>query len=93
MIVVETCGLVNQLKVDKVVEKFGMKDAKSVATPVDPSAKLVKAEDGEETVDQGMYQSAVGSLLYLSTGTRPDITFAVSNVAKFCSSLIGLLLN
>ena len=71
--------------VDKVVEKFGMKDAKSVATPVDPSAKLVKAEDGEEKVDQGMYQSAVGSLLYLSTGTRPDITFAVSNVAKFCS--------
>ena len=37
-----------------------MKDAKSVATPVDPSAKLVKAEDGEEKVDQGMYQSAVG---------------------------------
>ena len=71
--------------VDKVVEKFGMKDAKSVATPIDPCAKLVKAEDGEEKVDQGMYHSAVGSLLYLSTGTRPDITFAVSNVATFCS--------
>ena len=32
-----------------------------------------------------MYQSAVGSLQYLSTMTRPDISFAVSNVAKFCS--------
>ena len=31
------------------------------------------------------YESAVGSLLYLSTRTRPDITFAVSNVAKFCT--------
>ena len=69
---------------DKVLEKFGMKDAKSVSTPVDLSMKLVKSE-GEEKVDQGMYQSAVGSLLYLSTGTRPDITFAVSKVAKFCS--------
>ena len=28
---------------------------------------------------------AVGSLQYLSTMTRPDITFAVANVAKYCS--------
>ena len=56
-----------------------------MATPTDPSTKLMKAKDGEDKVDQGMYQSVVGSLLYLSTGTRPDITFAMSNVAKFCS--------
>ena len=30
-------------------------------------AKLVKAENGEEPVDQSVYQSAVGSLLYLSS--------------------------
>ena len=36
-------------------------------------------------MDQRLYQSAVGSLLYLSCWTRPDITFAVSNVACFCS--------
>ena len=70
---------------EKVVEKFGMKEAKSVPTPVDTSTKLMKAESGEEEVDATGYQSAVGSLLYLSAGTRPDITFAVCNVAKFCS--------
>ena len=32
------------------------------------------------------YQSAVGSLLHVSGWTRPDIAFAVSNVARFCSS-------
>ena len=69
--------------INKVLEKFGMKDAKSVATPSDVGTKLVKAEDGEERFDQSMYQSAVGNLQYLSTETRPDVTFAVSNVAKF----------
>ena len=71
--------------VGKVLERFGMNDAKAVATPIDASSKLTKGEDGEERIDQGIYQSAVGSLLYLSTGTRVDITFAVSYVARFSS--------
>ena len=70
----------------KLLEKFGMKDAKPVSTPVDTSIKLTK--DGIETdgVDHGLYQSAVGSLLYLSLWTRPDITYAVSCVARFCAN-------
>ena len=64
-----------------------MEDAKSVATPCDANNKLVKAEDREERIGQAINQSAVGSLMYLATGTRPDITVAVSNVAKFCSDL------
>ncbi len=62
-----------------------MENAKPVNTPVDASMKLVKMTEDLDSVDQGMYQSAVGSLLYLSIGMRPDITYAVSNVAKFCA--------
>ena len=62
-----------------------MNEAKPVSTPVDVSVKLIKTDEEDETVDQGMYQAAVGSLLYLSTWTRPDILYAVNNVAKFCS--------
>lgn len=68
-----------------ILQKFGMENAKPVKTPVDTSTKLVKATEVEESVDQRLYQSAVGSLLYLSVGTRPDIAYAVSNVAKFAS--------
>ena len=35
--------------------------------------------------DQQLYQSAVGSLLYLSIATRSNIAYAVNNVAKFCA--------
>ena len=68
---------------EKVLQQFGMEKAKTVTTPVDASVKLVKATEDDECVDQQLYQSAVGSLLYLSTATRPDITYAVSNVAKY----------
>ena len=70
-----------------ILEKFGMKDAKPVSTPVDVSSKLVTATaESSDSIDQDLYQSAVGSLLYLSVATRPDIAFAVSNVAKYCAS-------
>ena len=61
-----------------ILQKFGIN---RVSTLVDPSVKLVKDSEECKTV----YQSAVGSLLYLSTRTRPDITYAVSCVAKFCA--------
>ena len=67
------------------LQKFGMESAKPVKTPVDTSTKLVKATESEESIDQQLYQSAVGSLLYLSVGTRSDIAYAVSNVAKYSS--------
>ena len=72
---------------ENVLKKFGMDDAKAISTPVDVGTKLVKAteDDDHELADPILYQSAVGSLLYLSTKTRPDITYAVNCVARFCS--------
>ena len=32
------------------------------------------------------YRAVIGSLLWLSLGTRPDITYAVSQVAKFSAN-------
>ena len=69
--------------VESILKKFGMNNSKPVSTPIDPSTKLTKATDDEQSIDQQLYQSAIGSLLHLSGGTRPDITFAVSNLAKF----------
>ena len=62
-----------------------MNEAKPIKTPVNVNSKLLNATEESELVDQSLYQSAVGSLLYLTTRTRPDIVFAVNNVARFCS--------
>ena len=46
----------------------------------------MKAMEKDEPFDQQQYQSAVGSLLYLSVATRTDITLAVSSVSKLSAN-------
>ncbi|CAL2246103.1 unnamed protein product [Prunus armeniaca] len=65
----------------KLLEKFGMRDCKSVAIPLVVNEKLCK-EDGSEAANENEFRQIVGSLLYL-TATRPDVMFASSLLARF----------
>ncbi|XP_058750769.1 uncharacterized protein LOC131623763 [Vicia villosa] len=58
-----------------IVKKFGMENASHKITPAPTHLKLSKDEKGTN-VDQSLYRSMIGSLLYL-TASRPDIAFAV----------------
>ena len=68
---------------DDLLKKFRMTDCKPTSTPMGTNEKLSK-EDGKEKVDETIYRSLVGSLIYL-TNTRPDIQHAVSIVSRFMS--------
>ena len=60
-------GHANHVFTESILQKNGMEEAKSVKIPVSANSKLLKASDESETVHQNLYQSAVGSLLYLTT--------------------------
>ncbi|WJZ88530.1 hypothetical protein VitviT2T_007819 [Vitis vinifera] len=52
------------------LKKFKMQDCKPVSTPMTTSEKLSKDDDSEK-IDEGLYRSLIGSLLYL-TASRPE---------------------
>src|ERR1044072_8836871 len=64
-----------------IVKKFGLDNASHKRTPVDTHVKLAKYENGED-VDQILYRSMIGSLMYL-IASRPDITFVVGVCARY----------
>nr|GEY62920.1 hypothetical protein [Tanacetum cinerariifolium] len=51
------------------------------STPIESNKPLIKDEEAED-VDVHLYRSLIGSLMYLIT-SRPNITFAVCDCARF----------
>ena len=62
---------------------YRMEDAYGCATPALPTL-LTKREEDKPIADVP-YAEAVGSLMYLCMGTRPDIQFAVAQVSRYTS--------
>ncbi|KAL0381449.1 UNVERIFIED_CONTAM: Retrovirus-related Pol polyprotein from transposon RE2 [Sesamum angustifolium] len=69
---------------ETLLKKFKMESCKTVTAPLVTGEKYQK-EDGSQKVDDSMYRSLIGSLLYL-TATRPDIMFATSLLSRFMQS-------
>jgi len=63
------------------LQRAGMAECHSTATPVDTHAKL-SAQDGAKLQDGSEYRSLAGALQYL-TLTRPDLAYAVQQVCLF----------
>ena len=68
-----------------------MDDAKPLSIPISPGHNLTKSHSPTDLNDiedmrQVPYCEAVGSLMYAVVGTRPDIAYAVSYLARFMSN-------
>jgi hypothetical protein len=71
--------------IKKILEKFGMENSKPCKMPMDPNIRLTKTPE-EESHDIPEYGAAIGSLMYASIGTRPDITYAVQSLSQFTNN-------
>nr|KAJ0201752.1 hypothetical protein LSAT_V11C600334860 [Lactuca sativa] len=67
--------------IDKILTKFQHLNIKEFNTPFNSSVKL-KVNSGR-AVAQLEYASAVGSMMYATHCTRPDIAFAVSKLSQY----------
>jgi histone deacetylase 1/2 len=77
-----TITLTQKGLIKKVIAAAGLEHCNPTRTPA-ASAALGIDPAGEPYSESWNYPSIVGMLLYLATNTRPDISFAVSQVARF----------
>jgi hypothetical protein len=83
----ETTGYIHMTQLGlakRIIEALGLdlKLTKPKGTPAERKP-FIKDENGPPRQESFNYASVVGMLLYLSGHTRPDLTYSVSQVARF----------
>ncbi|KAJ9516293.1 hypothetical protein QJQ45_001095 [Haematococcus lacustris] len=75
--------LTQQQYIEQLLQRFGLAECNPRQLPLSPGTQLVK--EGEQLSEQHTlrYRELVGGLLWLSTCTRPDIAFAVSQLTRY----------
>lgn len=71
--------------VDAILEEFNLEDSKGHPCPLSSSVLNINNED-DGPCDQSKYRRAIGMILYVANGTRPDLSFPVSYLSQFLSS-------
>lgn len=66
------------------LERFGMSACRPVTSPMELNLHLSRSET--PAGDEIPYAELVGSLLYLTTNTRPDLAFSVGVLSRFVSN-------
>ena len=64
----------------KMLAKFGMSECKPRSTP---SEQKLNFDSEGEAVDSTGYREMIGSLIYIMTCTRPDLSWIVSKLSQY----------
>lgn len=83
-----TITLSQKSYIDAILARFNFTDAKPLSIPMDPNVAFSKDQcpttaDEIARMRRIPYREAIGSLMYASVGTRPDISFAMSTLSQF----------
>jgi Reverse transcriptase (RNA-dependent DNA polymerase)/gag-polypeptide of LTR copia-type/Integrase core domain/GAG-pre-integrase domain len=79
--------LIHQNKyLSSIKKRFNKENLTPVLTPIELGIQLDKNTEQANKEDIKLYQQQVGSLIYLSYKTRPDITYAINKCARYMSN-------
>jgi hypothetical protein len=86
-----TVHLSQRSYIDSILHRFNFADLKPLTTPMDVQAKLTSEQAPATAAEFAAmrnipYREAVGALNWAALATRPDISFAVSTMARFASN-------
>jgi Reverse transcriptase (RNA-dependent DNA polymerase) len=74
--------------INSILRCYNLQDLKPISTPMETNLKLSSSQSPATTAQFAQmrdvpYHEAIGSLMYASLRTRPDISFAVQTVSRF----------
>ena len=79
----DDCIKMNQSKfIRKILTKFKIDDCNPKLIPCDVGINKSNFEESPELPDGTLYRNIVGSLIYIMTSTRPDLSFIVSKLSQ-----------
>ena len=76
----ESVSIHQKSKIKRLYEILELENIKKVKTPM---ANTDFNSKGKELEDARLYRSAVGQLLYIALGSRPDITYAANVLSRY----------
>jgi hypothetical protein len=84
----QTISLGQQSYIDDIVKRFGLEDARSASTPIEPSTDLTPGAPHILPIkltaeERSNYREIIGSLLYCSRVTCADCAYAVSTLSRY----------
>ena len=77
--------------IDSILHCYGFKDLKPVSIPMDVNVCFTSSQSPSTTAEHAQmcdvpYHEAVGSAMYATIATRPDISFAIQTVSRFSTN-------
>jgi hypothetical protein len=86
-----TLFLSQKFYIASIIRRYNLEDVKPLSIPMDPNVQLSTSQSPRTAEELAVmrnvpYKEAVGSLMFASLATRPDITFAVTKLAKFSTN-------
>lgn len=76
----EQLKITQRTQIQKMLRKFNMEESKTANTPM---IKGFQVDKNEEIITKVPYREIIGSLMFVSTVSRPDITYATSYLSRY----------